>query len=78
MHSKVANFHLKGYVTDDQIANLDKEARSLKQGTLLPTIYAQKLWSRTSTCGFVYDKRTLKAIFVEDTQASIHSTIGHW
>lgn len=71
---EVVKFLLKRYGTDDKIEKLDNEVDSLKQGTFSPTIFAQQLWSKTLTSGYVSDEKALKATFVEEVQSSIRKT----
>lgn len=50
MYSEVVSFLLKRGATDDNIAKLDGEVRSLKLGTLPPMVFAQQLWSKKLAC----------------------------
>lgn len=77
-YSSIVNFLLKRYATDDNIAKLDSDIRSLRQGSSTPTEFAQKLWTKSLVFGSEYDGKALKEMFVEGIQASIRKTLRHW
>lgn len=64
-YAKLVPFHLKQYSTDDNISNFGNEIRTVREGKLTLTVFAQQLLSKTLTCGFVYNEKTHKEMFVE-------------
>lgn len=55
----------------DNIATVQADNRSLKQGSLMAPDYAQQLWTETLKCDFVNSKKVLIGLFVDGPHQSI-------
>lgn len=64
-YQAIDQFLLQLYVPNDNIAKIDAEVRSLRQGLMTVADYAQEMWRRPLIRGSVYDEKSLNALFVE-------------
>lgn len=64
LYSAIVQILLKRYVTDDNEAKLDAELQNLKERSICPVEYVQELWKAILSCRWVYNKKSLKALFV--------------
>lgn len=67
----ILNYLLKRFATDDIIKTVDDDISRVRRGSLTAVYYAQQLWKKRLSCGFVYKEKVLKGIFAE----AIHSLI---
>lgn len=77
-YGEVLRQFLTRYATDTIFAKDGEKIRNVKQGSLAPWGFFQKLWDRTLRCGVIYNEQSIQGLYVDYIDLCIWSTMRQW